>query len=427
MGALCTSDANRGLHEDGRRHPNTDQSSSKPSRTNQQTSMAKNAALNNVVLDQIRNSPDDPNLIIINDLTLSNHASQNNNNPPLNYHQSYTSFSPMMSPTRQLSNDSVTEKDTMLQLWCNDINDIYLPPQQTITIGDEIELTARYNSLHGVVKFIGEIVNATGVFYGIELNKPKGSDEVFQFRKLCNGINGFDANQNTGHIDNVCYFTSDAHEALFVHKGQIGRILKVNYDMPRLGIHSQIYLPQYKCNGTVKYIGRPHHTHLIYYGIELDIGYGVYLDCTELSHWILPSRYNLLLHGFVDSSDVNIPSGIVKLIKHYHNKMEIRLTSVPQRIGDSIKVICKKYEPFDIDNNICGPAITIRCTRARPDSTSTTTSANLSSSSSMGNNTSTATDGSKYDHNCSTDTNKVLGSSLQLISENHEEDDLKVP
>ena len=280
-------------------------------------------------------------------------------------------------------------------------DDIYKPPHQEITIGDEIELSIDYNCLHGIVRFIGEIIGKCGIFYGLELNRPKGCDDIkywIQQSNIKNKLNKIKVNMDL-------YFSSGDMEGLFVRKSQIGRILSVNYNNPRVSINEEIFIKKYQSRGIIRYIGKPQfkndeNMHETYYGIQLHSnpqtieeengtkyqephdgtfhdrryftncpnGQGIFCISSDLSEYVIPSRYNLLCHGYFECgiNNINIPKGIIKLIKDYSNMITIRLTHIPEpdpiRCGpiESRMIIHRKYQAFDINNNIYGPSITVK-------------------------------------------------------------------
>eukprot|EP01084_Bolivina_argentea_P116226 206542_1 len=314
------------------------------------------------IVDQIENNPD-PDFTILSDYN-------DDNVDTFSYYKNQTSNS-IVSPTNH---------DEKTQLIENDIDEIdefvYIPPSYNMTVGDDIEIiTVDDNNLqyilHGIIRFIGHITNKKGIFYGIQTDTTIYNNNIW---KHINKINGFPPNQNNGYVNKICYFkTTDTSNGLFVTKQQITRVIKVNYNNPRVAINEQIYIPQYKCNGSIKYIGKTQlkheqHIHDICYGIQLNKcnnknknklnqcnNYDILLHSTDLGHCIVASRYNLLIHGMyhsVDSKYTNITSGIIQLIQCYYNRVEITL------ISKQLK--CKQYQLLDINNNICGPTITVK-------------------------------------------------------------------
>lgn len=354
-----------------------------------------------------------------------------------------------LSPYAMKSRSALFEADepSASQL-CED-DDIYIPPDEEMTFGDEVELSADLNSLRGIIRFFGHVPLRKGEsfnpmnssFYGIQLFKPRGSDDVVFFRKKCNKMNGFPQTQNSGLFGEIRYFECGPNEGWFVRKEQIARVLKVNYDNPRVSCGIPIYLKQFDSMGIIRYVGRPEiepksdrsTQNNTKYGIELlDFNgfrrsktdemdrnpgscpdanpdaireserdsdrapnresdenpnpdpypdpdsfqftdgtlcgqkcfhcvsdYGVFLEASDLSVFVQPSRYNLLVHGYIlmkCRESMRIPSGIIRLIQSYGDQMQLRLTGIieitPSDAALGERVL--KYESFNICNNICG-------------------------------------------------------------------------
>mmetsp|Transcript_68446 Transcript_68446/g.61503 ORF Transcript_68446/g.61503 Transcript_68446/m.61503 type:complete len:611 (+) Transcript_68446:99-1931(+) len=297
---------------------------------------------------------------------------------------------------------------------CDDIiideDEIYTPPQHKMTIGDEIELNIEYNSLHGLIKFIGELMGKEGIWYGLQLNRPKGSDDVTYWKQQSNIHNQLlietdssdtqHAHKCDGCYDGICYFKCDDNEGLFVRETQIARILIVNFNNPRITINEEVFMTKYDTKGIIRYIGKPEfendeNIHETYYGLQLlhinknsslnekegnngifhdrryftdcPNNHGIFVMSSDLSQYVIPSRYNLLCHGYFQRN-TNIPPVIIKLIEQYSNIIEIRLTHIPcpdptignRILSESQMIIHRKYQLFDINNNLSGPSITVQ-------------------------------------------------------------------
>jgi len=235
------------------------------------------------------------------------------------------------------------------------------------------------------------------------------------FSGKCNKINGFPERQNSGTYGGRRYFECGQNEGWFVRKEHIVRVLKVNYDNPRVSCGVPIYLGQFKAMGIIRYVGRPQVTapntlsgdhKQTRYGVELidfdrprsvpsgsdtesfdgitfgdgtlcgrryfhcfhgqnDKTRGVFLKAADLSVYVKPSRYNLLIHGFIlmeCGESMCIPSGVIRLMQSFGDQMQLRLTALiePTSSDAAMGERVLKYESFDICNNICGPPITIR-------------------------------------------------------------------
>jgi len=114
----------------------------------------------------------------------------------------------------------------------------------TITIGDEVELT---DGLKGEVKFIGELQGKQGIFYGIELQDNKGT--------------------NDGSIDNHYYFKTKDKKGKFV---QIGSIKSTKpSDQLRVTVGDKVRILG-KEDATIRYIGTPLFKPGIWYGVEFE-------------------------------------------------------------------------------------------------------------------------------------------------------------
>lgn len=247
-----------------------------------------------------------------------------------------------------------------------------------VTIGDEVELIAsHYKSLRGIVRFIGEIRSLRhstdkyfgNVFYGIELyQNNKGND---------------------GSIYGERFFSCKPGHGLFVKRNKIYKIITINYDVARITINDTIYIPKYKCNGIIRYIGIPdfeYNSYInpqIFYGIELNQPYGdnngiinkryyfdycrddhgIFMNELEMSYLKQSSRNNLLVHGYSDNYNINIPNGICKLIKSYIDDIYFELASFQYETNgynSNKKTIIKRkkrFEVHDIAGNLVGPSL----------------------------------------------------------------------
>eukprot|EP01083_Nonionella_stella_P144954 453367_1 len=136
-------------------------------------------------------------------------------------------------------------------------------PPEVVTVGDDVELS---NDLHGVVRFVGEIIQRSGIYYGIELSEERG--------------------KNNGTLRNICYFKCKAKRGIFLRRTRIQRVLHSKRNshkgtVHRIGINQnmQIKLSPYKAIGNVRFIGTPSKSNGIYYGVELDKPVG---DCNGM-------------------------------------------------------------------------------------------------------------------------------------------------
>ena len=118
-----------------------------------------------------------------------------------------------------------------------------------ITVGDEVQLT---KDLIGTVRFVGEVLQRKGIYYGIELTEPKG--------------------KTNGTVSNIRYFKCKNKRGLFLRASRISRVFpkKSSSHSYRIGINEtiQISMNKYKSIGNIKYIGTPPKSNGIYYGIQ---------------------------------------------------------------------------------------------------------------------------------------------------------------
>lgn len=92
---------------------------------------------------------------------------------------------------------------------------------------------------YGFIRFIGEMKGQRGIWYGVELDEPRGRH------------NGCYANRE--------YFRCEKgpNHGLFVRKAFIKRTLipKSNENRPRLSIGDSVYVWNKKCQGVIRYMG----------------------------------------------------------------------------------------------------------------------------------------------------------------------------
>ena len=161
------------------------------------------------------------------------------------------------------------------------------------SIGDRVEL--KKNNQVGVVRFIGEIKNKNGIYYGIELDLNKG--------------------KNNGTLNGIKYFKCKSNYGLFVKSQSISKIIcKHNSHLKRIKINDKIKCIKTNCDGIVKFIGTPYSfkTNGIYYGLLLQKPFGT-------NNGTINNRYyfksNTKCAIFVQSKDIKIIS-----TKIYKNK-----------------------------------------------------------------------------------------------------------
>eukprot|EP01083_Nonionella_stella_P225375 801312_1 len=119
-----------------------------------------------------------------------------------------------------------------------------------VTISDSVAL--KNTSFSGKVKFVGEVQTKNGIFYGIELYSPNG--------------------KNNGTFNGQKYFECVEESGIFVKKNKISSICAAYNDIlddKRIYIDDKVYIELLECHGIIKYIGTPHFTGSICYGIQL--------------------------------------------------------------------------------------------------------------------------------------------------------------
>ena len=124
----------------------------------------------------------------------------------------------------------------------------------------------------GIVRFIGEIKNEAGIFYGIDMSEPNGN--------------------NDGSHNGVYYFTTHDNYGLFIKKPEIVKTLQKNdYNLPRVTVGDIVGIKQLNCNAIIRFIGWTlFHPEVIWYGLQLEDYQGdnngtidtrVYFTCEE--------------------------------------------------------------------------------------------------------------------------------------------------
>eukprot|EP01083_Nonionella_stella_P067807 179590_1 len=134
---------------------------------------------------------------------------------------------------------------------------------ELVTVGDGVKI----KDLRGTVRFVGEILDQNGTYYGIELSTPKG--------------------KNNGRIGNIRYFKCKINRGLFVRRSAISTVFpkKVAYTDSdacryRIGINESIGIKVGEEEkervhiATVRYIGTPSKANALYYGIEFEQSIG---------------------------------------------------------------------------------------------------------------------------------------------------------
>ena len=100
---------------------------------------------------------------------------------------------------------------------------------------------------------MGSIEKRTGVWYGISLDRNKGS--------------------HSGTINKRTYFNCKANHGIFVKLDKIIRIVEESKESFRLSLFEPLKLPEYG-KGMIKFVGKMHSNKGIWYGIELQKNLG---------------------------------------------------------------------------------------------------------------------------------------------------------
>eukprot|EP01084_Bolivina_argentea_P305377 527551_1 len=153
------------------------------------------------------------------------------------------------------------------------------------TVGDRVKL--RNSGLLGTVKFIGSLQGKKYIYYGINLDEPKG--------------------QNDGSIKGHYYFKTQQNKGLFVKKSAIWKTnKKKNTKTPRVTVNYKVWIAKANCYATVRWIGTLQFQIMrndIYYGIELESQRGEH-NGTLYNFWYFTAKEKHAL--FVRAHDLTI-------------------------------------------------------------------------------------------------------------------------
>eukprot|EP01084_Bolivina_argentea_P223899 378718_1 len=131
-------------------------------------------------------------------------------------------------------------------------SETYNKHQNIITIGDKVKV--KHIGM-GRVKFIGEIDDKIGIFYGIELFGKKN-------------IVGL----TNGSLNNKVYFKTkqDKNKGIFVRRDVVKNI-EINVNNLRVTVGNIVRIRKYECNGIIRFIGYTEFKpNIIWYGIKLN-------------------------------------------------------------------------------------------------------------------------------------------------------------
>eukprot|EP01084_Bolivina_argentea_P118509 210255_1 len=120
------------------------------------------------------------------------------------------------------------------------------------TVGDDVCFDPQFpgylqkKTVHGSVRFIGEISGQKGVFYGVELNQLKTHND-----------------QDHSHFQTN-------NQSIFIKKNQIiETFAESNANAPRITVGDIARVPKLKCNGLVRFVGELSTPYTILYGLHL--------------------------------------------------------------------------------------------------------------------------------------------------------------
>ena len=94
------------------------------------------------------------------------------------------------------------------------------PSGDTLTVGDHVQLLS---NLNGVIRFIGQIAQRNGIYYGIELDGASGKSD--------------------GTVGAIRYFKCKSNRGIFVRRRNISRLHRRSKLTPhRIGMHDVVQI-----------------------------------------------------------------------------------------------------------------------------------------------------------------------------------------
>merc|ERR1719189_260547 len=119
------------------------------------------------------------------------------------------------------------------------------------TVGDRVKVRHKSKDLVGTVRFVGEIVDKSGIYYGIELEKANGD--------------------HGGSYHNISYFKANKKHGIFVRKTAIMKTNSKHNTVPRVTVGSRVHVTKANCAGVIRYIGSPDFKPgQLWFGIQLE-------------------------------------------------------------------------------------------------------------------------------------------------------------
>eukprot|EP01084_Bolivina_argentea_P297451 512443_1 len=119
------------------------------------------------------------------------------------------------------------------------------------TISDRVKIKLRKTTYVGTVKFIGEMKDKEGIWYGVELDKVNKGD-------------------NLGIARGIRYFSTIRNKGIFIKQSEILKTNKKNNDAPRITVGDIVKVKKLKCHGIVRFIGPTDFKNGIWYGLQLE-------------------------------------------------------------------------------------------------------------------------------------------------------------
>lgn len=120
---------------------------------------------------------------------------------------------------------------------------------ETLTVGDYVQ---SINKLNGTIRFIGEIHQRNGIYYGIELDEAYGKSD--------------------GTVGPIRYFKCKTNRGIFVRRRNISHLhRRSKLTSQRIGIHNTVRIAlstQQRPVGTIRFIGTLSKHNTVYYGVE---------------------------------------------------------------------------------------------------------------------------------------------------------------
>ena len=141
-----------------------------------------------------------------------------------------------------------TQQATMKLTLTKSLNNVRYKRNQIATVLDEVQL---FDGQFGIVRFIGEMQENEGIYYGIELEEPNGT--------------------SNGTANNVQYFNCKPGYGVFLQHSAIKYVVE-NDEISKIGIEDtvKLFIADRKAYGTVCYIGTPSYQNEVHYGIKLN-------------------------------------------------------------------------------------------------------------------------------------------------------------